>query len=64
MVKTLLIKENNDILFKPDLINDLSKIKNKIANSSEWDIAKKMSNDYELIYQPQKLGKRAQSIIH
>ena len=55
MVKTLLIKENNDIFyFEPDLINDLSTIKNKITNNSDWDIAKKMSNDYELIYQPNK----------
>lgn len=55
MTRTLKIQYTN-IFFpnNPNLIKKLIEMKNKITNNAEWDNAKKMSNDYELIYQPNK----------
>ena len=55
MSRTLKIQYTN-IFFpnNPNLIEELIEMKNKITNNTEWDNAKKMSNDYELIYQPNK----------
>ena len=47
-------KELPKIIFNIHINNILTQAKDKIDDNKDWDYAKKLSNDYELIHIPNK----------